>query len=123
MATDYNQLLCEKMQKEFDNLIEKFKSKEPAEILKHTYELTIKEDFLSECSLMELEPAKAKALYLCKHPLDRLYNDWLKSDVNYMDMVRDSIDSSVKATAPCCLKEQLLSLPVSFSRSLRQVRR
>ena len=57
--------------------------------------LTIKEDFLSECSLMELEPAKAKALYLCKHPLDRLYNDWLKSDVNYMDMVRDSIDSSV----------------------------
>ena len=82
MATDYNQLLCEKMQKEFDNLIEKFKSKEPAEILKHTYELTIKEDFLSECSLMELEPAKAKALYLCKHPLDRLYNDWLKSDVN-----------------------------------------
>ena len=53
MATDYNQLLCEKMQKEFDNLIEKFKSKEPAEILKHTYELTIKEDFLSECSLME----------------------------------------------------------------------
>lgn len=27
MATDYNQLLCEKMQKEFDNLIEKFKSK------------------------------------------------------------------------------------------------
>ena len=65
MATDYNQLLCEKMQKEFDNLIEKFKSKEPAEILKHTYEL------------------------------DRLYNDWLKSDVNYMDMVRDSIDSSV----------------------------
>ena len=57
MATDYNQLLCEKMQKEFDNLIEKFKSKEPAEILKHTYELTIKEDFLSECSLMELEPA------------------------------------------------------------------
>lgn len=61
MATDYNQLLCEKMQKEFDNLIEKFKSKEPAEILKHTYELTIKEDFLSECSLMELEPAKAKA--------------------------------------------------------------
>lgn len=95
MATDYNQLLCEKMQKEFDNLIEKFKSKEPAEILKHTYELTIKEDFLSECRLMELEPAKAKALYLCKHPLDRLYNDWLKSDVNYMDMVRDSIDSSV----------------------------
>ena len=95
MATDYNQLLCEKMKKEYDNLVEEFKSKEPAEILKHTYELTIKEDFLSECSLMELEPTKAKALYLCKHPLDRLYNDWLKSDVNYMDMVRDSIDSSV----------------------------
>lgn len=37
MATDYNQLLCEKMQKEFDNLIEKFKSKEPAEILKLRY--------------------------------------------------------------------------------------
>ena len=91
MATDYNQLLCEKMKKEYDNLVEEFKSKEPAE----TYELTIKEDFLSECSLMELEPTKAKALYLCKHPLDRLYNDWLKSDVNYMDMVRDSIDSSV----------------------------
>lgn len=30
MATDYNQLLCEKMKKEYDNLVEEFKSKEPA---------------------------------------------------------------------------------------------
>ena len=58
MATDYNQLLCEKMQKEFDNLIEKFKSKEPAEILKHTYELTIKEDFLSAVSYTHLDVYK-----------------------------------------------------------------
>lgn len=68
MATDYNQLLCEKMKKEYDNLVEEFKSKEPAEILKHTYELTIKEDFLSECSLMELEPTKSKSFVSMQTP-------------------------------------------------------
>ena len=53
MATDYNQLLCEKMQKEFDNLIEKFKSKEPAEILKHTYELSLIHIFYHICEFAE----------------------------------------------------------------------
>ena len=34
--------------------------------------------------------------YLEKYPLDRIYQDWLKSDVSYMGMIRDTIDDSAK---------------------------
>ena len=39
---------------------------------------------------------EAKALYLEKYPLDRAYQDWLKSDVSGTAMLRDSIDDTAK---------------------------
>ena len=39
---------------------------------------------------------EAKALYLEKYPLDRAYQDWLKSDVSETAMLRDSIDDTAK---------------------------
>ena len=94
--TDYNTLLHEKMKQEYNEFIEALKQMSPEQIIEHAYEKVFKEEFLNECEMTVLEQQEAKALYLQKYPLDRIYQDWLKSDVSYMGMIRDTIDDSAK---------------------------
>ncbi len=96
MAVDYNDLLYEKMQQEYDAFIAGLKLMSSEQVIDSAYEKVIKSDILIECENGRLEQKEAKALYLEKYPLDRIYQDWLKSDVSYMGMIRDSIDDSAK---------------------------
>ena len=43
-----------------------------------------------------LTPAEAKALNREKYPLDRMYQEWLDTDVSEMQMLKDSIDDTAK---------------------------
>lgn len=95
--TDYNALLYEKVQAEYDAFIEELKAKPAEEVIEKAYEKVFKEEMVCICEYAKFEPKEAKAMYLEKHPLDRMYQDWLKSDVSYMDMLRDSVDDSMKA--------------------------
>lgn len=97
--TDYNTLLYEKVQAEYDAFIEELKAKPTEEIIEKAYEKVMKEEMVGICEFANFEPKEAKAMYLEKYPLDRMYQDWLKSDVSYMDMLRDSVDDSVKVAA------------------------
>ena len=99
MEIDYNTLLYEKVQAEYDAFIEELKAKPAEEVIEKAYEKVFKEEMVCICEFANFESKEAKAMYLEKHPLDRMYQDWLKSDVSYMDMLRDSIDDSVKAAA------------------------
>lgn len=99
METDYNALLYEKVQAEYDAFIEELKAKPAEEAIEKAYEKVMKEEMVGICEFANFEQKEAKALYLEKHPLDRMYQDWLKSDVSYMDMLRDSVDDSVKSAA------------------------
>lgn len=96
---DYNALLYEKVQAEYDAFIEELKA-EPAEnAIKKAYEKVFKEEMVGICEFADFDRKEAKAMYLEKYPLDRMYRDWLKSDVSYMDMLRDSVDDSLKTAA------------------------
>jgi len=94
--TDYNDLLYEKMQQEYDAFIAGLKLMSNEQVIDSAYEKVIKSDILIECENGRLDQKEAKALYLEKYPLDRIYQDWLKSDVSYMGMIRDTIDDSAK---------------------------
>lgn len=94
---DYNTLLYEKVQAEYDTFISELKTMPAEEVIKKSYEKVIKEEMVCICEFANFERKEAKALYLEKYPLDRMYQDWLKSDVSYMDMLRDSVDDSAKA--------------------------
>lgn len=94
---DYNTLLYEKMQAEYDSFIDELKTKPVDEVLEKAYEKVMKEEMVCICEIAKHDQKEAKALYLEKYPLDRMYQDWLKSDVSYMDMLRDSVDDSTKA--------------------------
>lgn len=94
--TDYNELLYEKVQAEYDAFIEELKQMTPEQVIDKAYEKTIKEDLVTEIQHRSLEQSEAKALYREKYPLDRMYREWLDTDVSYMDLLKDSIDDTAK---------------------------
>ena len=96
MRIDFNALLYSKVQKEYDAFVDELAKLPPEEIIKHSYEKVFKEDITMCFEELELEPNEAKALLKKKNPLDFVYQEWLKNDCSYMDVIRDTIDDSCK---------------------------
>lgn len=93
--TDYNTLLYEKMKAEQDKYRDWLLTQEPAEILNHTYEYTMREDIVMAMEELELTPQQAKALLKSPCPLDDVYKEFKDREVEHMDTIRDSIETRV----------------------------
>lgn len=91
--TDYNTLLYEKMKAEQDKYRDWLLTQEPAEILNHTYEYTMREDIVMAMEELELTPKQAKALLKSPCPLDDVYEEFKDREVEHMDTIRDSIET------------------------------
>ena len=96
MAVDYNELLYEKVQAEYDAFIEELKRMTPEQVIDRAYEKVTKENMVMVIQENNLEPSEAKALCREKYPLDRMYQEWLDTDVSEMQMLKDSIDDTAK---------------------------
>lgn len=96
MAVDYNELLYEKVQAEYDAFIEELKRMTPEQVIDKAYQKVVKENMVMAIQDMELTPSEAKALCREKYPLDRMYQEWLDTDVSGMQMLKDSIDDTAK---------------------------
>lgn len=73
-TVDYNELLYNKMKKEFDSFISELKTKPPEQIIEGSYEKVIKEDLLAIFEYTEFSQTEAKSLYQLKAPLDDIYH-------------------------------------------------
>ena len=91
--TDHNTLLYEKMKAEQDKYRDWLLTQEPAEILNHTYEYTMREDIVMAMEELELTPKQAKALLKSPCPLDDVYKEFKDREVEHMDTIRDSIET------------------------------
>lgn len=89
--------LYNKMKAEYDIFIDQLEGKPPAEIIKSSYEKVFKEDLLLSVEDKEFTYEEAKALFSLKCPLDALYQEWLDTDVSYMDMLRDIVDTKTQS--------------------------
>lgn len=96
MSVDYNELLYEKVQAEYDTFLEELKQMTPEQVIDRAYEKVTKENMVAVIQEKELTPIEAKALYREKYPLDRMYREWLDTDVSEMQMLKDSIDDTAK---------------------------
>lgn len=96
MTVDYNELLYEKVQAEYDAFIEELKRMTPEQVIDRAYEKVTKENMVMVIQENNLEPSEAKALCREKYPLDRMYQEWLDTDVSEMQMLKDSIDDTAK---------------------------
>ncbi len=99
MAVDYNELLYEKVQAEYDNFIEALKQMAPEQIIERAYEKVIKENIVTVIQLNELSISKAEALFCEKYTLDHLYQEWLNTNVSKMQILKDFIDDTDKDIA------------------------
>lgn len=96
MAVDYNSLLTEKVKNEYNIFLAGLKEMPVEKVIESSYEKVFKEDLVICIENGHLEPTEAKALYKQKHPLDYCYQEWVRNDCNYMDMLRDAIDEAAK---------------------------
>ena len=90
---DYNNLLYEKMKAEQDKYRDWLLSQEPAEILNHTYEYTMREDIVMCMEDLQLDPKKAKALLRSLSPLSDVYKEFRDRETEHMDTIRDSVET------------------------------
>jgi len=97
MNTDKNTALYEKMAAEQDKFRDWLKSQPPEEILKHTYEYTVREDILMAMEELDLPQSRAAALLASSSPLADVYKEFSDRETSYMDVVRDSIEQRADA--------------------------
>ena len=97
MNTDKNAVLYEKMAAEQDKFRDWLKSQPPEEILKHTYEYTVREDILMAMEELDLPQSRAAALLASPSPLADVYKEFSDREISYMDVVRDSIEQRTEA--------------------------
>ena len=63
----------------------------PEEILKHTYEYTVREDILLSLEYHDLTDAQAEALLKSPSPLGDIFKEFEQRETDYMDTVCDSV--------------------------------
>ena len=97
MNPDKNAVLYEKMAAEQDKFRDWLKSQPPEEILKHTYEYTVREDILMAMEELDLPQSRAAALLASPSPLADVYKEFSDRETSYMDVVRDSIEQRAEA--------------------------
>lgn len=85
-------LLYEKMSNEQNDFIENLKHLLPEKIIQSAYEKVMRDDILMLFEDDFLDDKQIKALLRLERPLSACYDEWLKNDCSYMDMLRDTVD-------------------------------
>ncbi len=88
---ELNPRLYEKMPREQEGYREKLLSLSPAEILRHAYEYTVREDVLCSLENNELSSKQAKALLKSSTPLADVFQYWQNHETHYMEGIWDNI--------------------------------
>lgn len=96
MKRDYNTELYNKMKSEQDYYRKWLLSQSPDEILKHTFEYTIREDIVMKMENLELDDCEAKALLKSRCPLADVYKEFCYREYILMEEICDSITTRAK---------------------------
>ena len=90
---DYNNQLYNKMRAEQDSYRNWILCQSPEEILKHTYEYTVREDIVICMEDLELDAERAKALLRSTCPLSDVFHEFRDRETGHMEELRDSIET------------------------------
>ena len=92
-----NTALYQKMFAEQDTYRKWLLAQPPEEILKHTYEYTIRDDILLSLEYHDLTDEQASALMKSPSPLGDVFKEFESRETGYMDVVFDSMESRANA--------------------------
>lgn len=95
---DYNDRdsqLYERAKAEYAGLMENLKRKAPQQIIEAAYEIVMKADILCLLESHDMDKKDVNILLTLEKPLDSIYQEWMKSDCSYMDMLRQAMDDLI----------------------------
>ena len=93
---EMKQALLDKLAAEQDKYRAWLLEQPPEEILKHTYEYTMREDIVFCMEALDLTGAQTAALLASPSPMEDIYKEYDKRDASYMEDIRDSIETRAK---------------------------
>lgn len=99
--------LNKKIQKEYDEFIERLKLLSPEQIIERSYEKVFKEELMTTVQYKELSKSEINALLKMDYPLDSLYQEWLKNDLSYIPLIEDTVDDHMKKVMKLQKKDSL----------------
>ena len=94
---ELNNALYAKMQEEQDAYRGWLLSQPPEEILRHTYEYTVRKDIMVALENNNLSDEQASALLKSESPLADVYKEFCKIETGYMDTLRDTLEGRADA--------------------------
>lgn len=94
---ELNTALYQKMFAEQDTYRAWLLQQPPEEILKHTYEYTVREDILLSLETNDLTDAQASALLQSPSPLGDVFREFEQKETDYMDTVFSSLEGRADA--------------------------
>lgn len=106
-SEELNIALYRKMEAEQKTYRDWLLSQPPEEILKYTYEYTMREDILMSLEENDLSGKQAQALLKSPCPLGNVFKEYEKRDCSYMGEIRDSMESRAnRVIHEDCIKEK-----------------
>lgn len=117
-------LLHEKMLQEQNAFEDWLKNQSAEEILKHTYEYTVRNDIVMAMENLKLTDAQVQALLDSPTPLADVYRYFEKLETGYMDTIRESIENRADDVCRATKSEQSNPLPhkASIQSKLQQIK-
>lgn len=117
-------LLHEKMLQEQNAFEDWLKNQSAEEILKHTYEYTVRNDIVMAMENLKLTDAQVQALLDSPTPLADVYRYFEKLETGYMDTIRESIENRADDVCRAMKSEQSNPLPhkASIQSKLQQIK-
>lgn len=110
-------LLHEKMLQEQNAFEDWLKNQSAEEILKHTYEYTVRNDIIMAMENLKLTDAQIQALLDSPTPLADVYRYFEKLETGYMDTIRESIEN--RADDVCRAMKSAQSNPLPHKASIQ----
>lgn len=89
------QKLDEKIDNEFANFIEELKKFSPNTIIDKAYEIISKEEMIYKIKDKEYSISELKALLNSDNILDKCYDEWLKRDGNFNEVLEYTVNDRI----------------------------
>lgn len=113
-----NSALYEKMSVEQDKFRDWLLTQPPEEILKHTYEYTVREDIVMTVEQLSMADGRAAALLTSPSPLADVFEEFQNLETDYMDTIRECIIN--RANDLCKTQQELPSDRAGQKRSIKE---
>ena len=90
---ELSQQLYDKALNEMSAFLDDLKTKPPEEIIENAYKITVRQDLMVILESEDFSPYEIEVLANLDHPLQVLYEQWVSTEDNHMEDLRNSMQS------------------------------